>query len=269
MNILPKKSWHVRNKDNVAKVRRDEEEARTLEQKRLQQVALAEQEARTELLRKKARKSISSDNVLGLAVKATSHQPINFFQDVGPDGKPFVVSAKNSEHEEEKRQEKEKAEKKIGLLTYLGQSAVETLPDDERPWYFKPPDRNKTSPDHHDLSKSIKDSKRKASLDPLADMNKHLKKKKKSKKKHKHDREKPNSSKSHAHPRSVPSSEDKLAKLRKQRLEREAKEKQRSVQLLQKHYGINEDLSKPSKSSYVPKYSNQFNPHLARNNKYT
>ena len=31
----------------------------------------------------------------------------------------------NAEYEEEKRQEKEKQEKAIGLLTYLGQSAIE------------------------------------------------------------------------------------------------------------------------------------------------
>ena len=53
MNILRHKSWHVRTKKNIARVRRDEENAKKEEEQRQWKIDNAEKSARIEYLRNK------------------------------------------------------------------------------------------------------------------------------------------------------------------------------------------------------------------------
>lgn len=168
MNILPKKSWHVRNKDNVARVRRDEAQAREEEKERERRVLLAQQEARTEFLRKKARQRNSVPELEAADPGAPSSGPVDLFRELLEERKG--VPRGNKEHEEEKRREKERQEKALGILTYLGQSAAEA--QTQPPWYQLPPGQKDCCPPGPSPDEKIKNR-----LDPLKEMQKHLAKK--------------------------------------------------------------------------------------------
>ncbi|XP_026567786.1 leukocyte receptor cluster member 1 [Pseudonaja textilis] len=254
MNILPKKSWHVRNKDNVARVRRDEAEAEVQRQKREARVLLAEQEARTEFLRKKARLSDAGGDKSGLdLVSLDSKKPsghLNLFQGLQEGG--------NKEYEEEKKQEKERKEKALGILTYLGQSAAES--QTSIPWYQELPDRSKAI---------AKDEKLKGRLDPLAEMGKHLYKKKCShKKEEKKEKGKPEHNESKGKlalrpPSSSPSCS--LEQLRQERLQRERAERARTESLLAQRSGMGPRQEEEMEMDERKRgYNSQFNPQLAR-----
>jgi len=339
MNILPKKNWHVRTKENIARVRRDEakaaEEAKEMDRRR----RLAEQEARTSVLREKARSrmiesgselvSLDTDNkdepVNEVVPSAPQQGHINFFQqledgEVG-DGKT------NKQHEEEKKKEQEEYEKKVGYLTYLGQDTEELT--GEQVWWKKLPINRKAETDENALKASVS-QKQKDFLDPLGDLKKYLKcdgvrltlqkyeRKKeeiehkainfesvKKRKKRKRSRSSDSSSRSrsrsrdrrkkskrhkssskkkrkhkskHSKKKHSSSSDNEsdsdstrrqmkinLDKLRSERLERERLEREKANKLL---YGEPDTKSKEEeKKSREQKYSSQFNPQIARQNK--
>lgn len=293
MNILHHKSWHVRNKNNIERVRRDEEKAALEEKERQRKIALAEQEARTEFLRVKSRKRIedagNSSNQVdsgkseersqesavstfgagALSEDIYSGKHINFFKET--DG--MVVSdRKNAEHEADKKKEQEEWEKKVGILTYLGQSSNETSAS----WY------NQRKRKHEDEEEDCSYEKRKSReknrklqdhLDPFRQMDCYLEKKKHKdkdekhkkhkKKKHRQEREK-SSSKHKTSSSSKQKPKASIEQLRAERLKREMEERQRTAQLLAKHRGEKTEPKSQEVSEREQTYNSQFNPELAR-----
>uniref|UniRef100_W8C1Y2 Leukocyte receptor cluster member 1 n=1 Tax=Ceratitis capitata TaxID=7213 RepID=W8C1Y2_CERCA len=166
MNILPKKRWHVRTKDNIARVRRDEAEAKELEQKRQEKLLLAESEARINFLRRKsgASKTTFTDHGNELSVvketQSDNQQNVDLFSDY-----KTHIKKTNKALEQEKKEEQEKYEKQIGYLTYLGQDTNEALK--LQSWYEKAPIREEIG----DRIVHEKDLKNKHSQDPLTLIN--------------------------------------------------------------------------------------------------
>lgn len=250
MNILPKKSWHVRNKDNVARVRRDEAQAREEEKERERRVLLAQQEARTEFLRKKARQRNSVPELEAADPGAPSSGPVDLFRELLEERKG--VPRGNREHEEEKRREKERQEKALGILTYLGQSAAEA--QTQPPWYQLPPGQKDCCPPGPSPDEKIKNR-----LDPLKEMQKHLAKKRHSSESRPSREERPQKQR----PREPPS----LEKLRAERLQREAAERARAEALLARVQGqVSQQgqVEAEETDERRRRYNSQFNPQLAR-----
>ncbi|XP_037674733.1 leukocyte receptor cluster member 1 [Choloepus didactylus] len=254
MNILPKKSWHVRNKDNVARVRRDEAQAREEEKERERKVLLAQQEARTEFLRKKARHQNALPEFEAAGAGAPSSGPVDLFRELLEEGKGATRG--NKEYEEEKRQEKERQEKALGILTYLGQSAAEA--QTQPPWYQLPPRRGGLPPGPGP------EGKLKSRLDPLREMEKHLgKKRRHSNSDGGYDRKEKKEGSEKQRPKEPPS----LDKLRAERLRREASERARAEALLARVRGGSTQEEQPEEEETDERrrqYNSQFHPQLAR-----
>lgn len=300
MNILPKKRWHVRTKENIARVRRDEAKAAEEERVKQERIQKAETEARINFLRQQARtkydgRADTSNVKTEISTSASEH--VNFFSDLEK-GK-IDYNKPNVDHEKEKKEEKEKYEKQIGYLTYLGQDTNEALR--KKNWYEELPKRLT------DKDKDIEvEIKKKVLHDPIQDMKKYLniigsvcsekhvktevtsvkrrhydsddsdsemekrsfgKKNKKHKKKYKKQKREKNDISEESSEKSKVTTN--IEKLRAERLLREQKEKLRAEVLVAKLRGDplpiipSEEIPK---SSVKQKYSSQFFPEIARQN---
>ncbi|XP_045463456.1 leukocyte receptor cluster member 1 homolog [Harmonia axyridis] len=166
MNILPKKRWHVRTKDNIARVRRDEARAEEERNEKEERQKFAEREARTQFLRDRARERVGLKDFIPLSSKSEQPQSdghINLFEEL-EDGQEESKRT-NKEHEKEKKEETEKYEKQIGYLTYLGQDTNEAL--GKRDWYDEIPIRDSFDKDEVNIKSKLKE-------DPLEIMKKYI-----------------------------------------------------------------------------------------------
>ncbi|CAK1556302.1 unnamed protein product [Leptosia nina] len=279
MNILPKKRWHVRTKENIARVRKDEAEAAEKERQEQIRIEQADRESRLNILKQKSKEKLESLNII---TKQHTQPPtlehINLFADI-----EHAVDTTNKEHDKEVKEKKEEYEKKIGYLTYLGQDTNEAL--GKKNWYDVPPQSSRFSkpayvkdtydklvlkdkdgkPKHKELDEKNGEIawKSKQHIDPInafRHLCHHNEKQKKSCS---------NSNKKEQTTKAKMKNDDKvskLQKLREARLKREQHEKFRTELFLKKLNGEETLETTTKKSSIVPKYNSQFNPALARQN---
>lgn len=294
MNILPKKRWHVRTKENIARVRRDEAKAAEEEKIKQERIQKAETEARVNLLRDQARSKYDGRD--GDRSTSTKLEHVNFFAEL-EDGK-IDYNRPNVEHEREKKEDKEKYEKQIGYLTYLGQDTNEAT--GKKNWYEELPKRLT------DTEKDVEvQTKKKVLYDPMVDIKRYLdvmnpkhseihsvktesvkrkrhssdgshsdqeshsirKKRKKEKKDKKHKKEKYNHLVKEKKVRSKCSVD--IEKLRAERMLREQSEKLKTEALLAKIRGEPVPVivpETPEKPAIKQRYNSQFFPEIARQN---
>eukprot|EP00123_Amoebidium_parasiticum_P002033 comp13259_c0_seq1/m.8648 comp13259_c0_seq1/g.8648 ORF comp13259_c0_seq1/g.8648 comp13259_c0_seq1/m.8648 type:complete len:273 (-) comp13259_c0_seq1:73-891(-) len=263
MNILQHKSWHVYSRDNIERVRKDEEKHRLAEEEKATRAAIAEAEARMSQLRSQARQRYGSEiKEEGAEMGEAPRGPdghVNFFYDV----EKAREAQSLAEREKEKKQEQLEWEKRVGVLTYLGQSASETT--GKKQFYETMPATTVPPEEVEDP----KERKRKERHDPLAVMDKYLAikaaKPPSPKSKSKHDdhesKKEKKKKKDKSKNKEKDSKAERLAKLREERLARERQEQLRARQMK------TETRMQPEPEQMDQGYSSQFNPQLARQNR--
>ncbi|KAL1930273.1 hypothetical protein VTP01DRAFT_1427 [Rhizomucor pusillus] len=251
MNILPHKSWHVYNKKNIEKVKRDEAKAREEEEAKAKRAAQAESEARLNLLRERARSRLELEGASSNLVRSEAPKHVNLFEDIEKNR-----DTQNEEYIAEKKAKDEKLERQLTM--YLDKGVK-----DQVPWYSKAEyDRfgegskgTRFKSKHDDKDKHRR--KRKAieyNEDPLHSIRKELDDREQLKKERRYAHEKESKRSKKKTKTSSSSSSKSIEELRRQRLAREVAERSRAKQLL----GEEEETRSRDTSEYT--YSSQYNP---------
>lgn len=114
LHLLPKKSWHVWNEDNLERVRRDEAKAKAESDEKEKRFLAAEAEARLVRLRRAA----TGDASLEYAVGSCSEPPA-----------PSSALTGNAEYEAEQAKKDEKARRELGIRDFKFEDVA------SQPWY--------------------------------------------------------------------------------------------------------------------------------------
>uniref|UniRef100_A0AC35TQM1 Cir_N domain-containing protein n=1 Tax=Rhabditophanes sp. KR3021 TaxID=114890 RepID=A0AC35TQM1_9BILA len=235
MNILPKKSWHVRKKENVWRVRKDEKKAAEEEQCRLDKIQKAEHEFKINQLRNKK----------GGDAGCCSKTLDSIFSQNEIE---HTTTTTNKDYQKEKNAEVDKHESKLGIKKYFAEDTNEFKKTQS--WYEKPSAKMEKS------WKSIEELRSKKDVEQfqeaLYDQIRKLKDKKRKKRKHSSSESEPESEGERLRKKRD------LYKLRHERLMREKGERTRQNAVL----GIKEE--KEVKKPETQKYNNMFNPEFAR-----
>lgn len=296
MNILRHKSWHVRNRNNITRVRKDEEKARNEELEKDKRIALADSEKRVQILRQRLSTKSGSVATTTDVTAEGSQSHLDIFEDF--DDK---IRTKNKDHEKEVNEEKEKFEKKTGILQYLVDKDI----DSHQNWYLDSHEKRMKLTDSKEkyTEKELKDIKAKKFNDPLEDMKRYLdsmkpkkdsksdsklktnkksiesvekieiSSKRKSKKSKKHKKHKKKKRKRISSETSEDSDNNRVSdikkiktveQLRAERLERERIERERTRALLSGKSGTQTEVVIMDERRRT--YNSQFNPDIARQN---
>ncbi|OQR70834.1 leukocyte receptor cluster member 1-like [Tropilaelaps mercedesae] len=210
MNILPKKSWHVRTKKNIERVRRDEAEAAAKEKELSKRAQVANLEASLDILRKRngATGHDDADRLNGVGTSSpcggdvcgegnsnegrpptksldlinpsgsSGSGHLNLFRDLElAEGK---LHGANPEAEAERKREQEDWEKRVGILQYLGQGS--TNAEGSERFYQKlssrtigaPTDSSTANLTAEAIAGKKRDDRQKIAEDPLRTIHKYL-----------------------------------------------------------------------------------------------